>query len=154
MGATVRNVVNQRQLQFIISSPLGPVAKDLLKRGARVVTRARRNLGGNTGTGPRRVDTGLLRNSVLAQLQVRPNGLAVRVGTGIYYARYVHDGTGIYGPKHKVIKPKNGKFLMFRSNTYGAKRGKYRGFVFARSVKGMKPNPFLKNALPYAGKPG
>jgi hypothetical protein len=141
------HVFNHTQLKFIVSSPVGPVAKDLLKRGKRVESRAKRNLNGVSGA-PRRVNTGHLRNSIGTNLIVRPDGLGVRVGTGVAYALFVHDGTGLYGPKHAVIRPKHGKVLVFRSKIYGAKKGKHKGKVFAAFVRGMKPNPFLKDALP------
>jgi hypothetical protein len=145
--SSIYHVFNEAQLQFIFKSPAGAVAKDLIKRGKRVESRAKRNLAG-TGTHPRRINTGHLRASVGTNLLMRPQGLAVRVGTGVYYALYVHDGTGLYGPKHTLIRPKFSKVLVFRSKTYGAKKGKYAGLVFARHVRGMKPNPFLADALP------
>lgn len=145
--SSVRHVFNDAQLHYIISSPVGPTAKDLLKRGKRVESRAKRNLTGAAGA-PRRVNTGHLRASVGTNLLIRPDGLAVRVGTGVSYALYVHDGTGLYGPKHTVIRPKLGRVLVFRSKIYGAKRGKYAGKVVVTFVRGMKPNPFLRDALP------
>lgn len=147
MPAHITHKFNKAQLEKILTSPAGGVAKDLLKRGARVQSRARRNLSGTTGSGPRRVNTGLLRASIEVKLVPRPVDLAVRVGTGVYYAKWVHDGTGIYGPKKMPIKPTKARVLVFKSKVYGAKKGKYAGLVFAASVKGMKPNPFLKNAL-------
>lgn len=145
--SSVHHVFNEAKLREITKSPAGAVAKDLLKRGARVASRAKRNLTGASG-GPRRINTGHLRNSIGFNLISRPDGLAVRVGTGVYYALFVHDGTGIYGPKHTLIRPKQAKALVFRSKIYGAKHGKYKGLVFARYVRGMKPNPFLRDALP------
>lgn len=146
--ANVHHKVNKAKLEFILTSPIGAVAKDLLKRGARVESRAKRNLGGNTGTGPRRINTGVLRASVRSQLVVAPKNLAVRIGTGVYYAMWVHDGTGLYGPRHQLIRPRTAKALVFRSKIYGAKHGKFRGKVVVTSVRGMKPNPFLRDALP------
>lgn len=150
MPVHITHVFNQAQLETILTSPAGGVAKDLVKRGVRVQSRARRNLGGLTGSGPRRINTGLLRASIDVQLVLQPKDLAVRVGTGVYYARWVHDGTGLYGPKHSLIRPKQAKALVFRSKIYGAKKGKFAGKVVVKSVRGMKPNPFLKNALPSA----
>lgn len=144
----VTHKFNHAKLEFIMHSPLGAVAKDLLKRGHRVEARAKRNLSGIGGSGPRRVDTGLLRSSISVQLMVHPQGLAVRVGTNVLYSRYVHDGTGLYGPKRQLIRPKFAKVMVFRSKIAGAKKGKYKGLVFAKTTKGMKPNPFLKDALP------
>jgi hypothetical protein len=143
----VHHVFNDAQLQYILKSPSGAVAKDLIKRGARVESRAKRNLSGGI-SGPKRVNTGHLRSSIKSQLLVRPEGLAVRVGTSVRYARWVHDGTGLYGPFHTLIRPTRGKVLVWRSAVYGAKKGKWRGKVVVHSTKGMRPNPFLANALP------
>jgi hypothetical protein len=135
-------------LQYMFNSPTGAVAKDMLKRGKRVESAAKRNISGIGGSGPKRVDTGRLRSSIKVELVFRPEGQGVRVGTNLYYARYVHDGTGIYGPKKQVIKPKRAKALVFRSKLHGQKSGKFAGFVVVKSVKGMRPNPFLRDALP------
>jgi hypothetical protein len=145
--AHVTHVFNEAQFQFLLTSPLGGVAKDLIKRGARVESRAKRNLGGGTGTGPKRVNTGLLRASIHSQLFRHRETLGIRVGTGVYYALWVHDGTGIYGPKHTKITPKTAQVLVFRSKIYGAKTGRFAGRVVVRSVKGMRGNPFLADAL-------
>lgn len=65
--------------------------------------------------------------------------ITVRVGTGVFYALYVHDGTGLYGPKGAYIVPKTAKFLSWKLK--GGKR------VYALKVRGMKPNPFLRDAI-------
>lgn len=143
----VYHVFNEFEFQKLIKSPLGGVAKDLIKRGKRVESRAKQNLSGFTGSGPKRVNTGLLRNSISTHLISHPQGLAVRVGTGVYYALWVHDGTGIYGPRRMKIVPRSAHALVFRSKIYGAKTGRWRGFVVVKSVKGMRGNPFLKEAL-------
>lgn len=127
---------NRAALQAILLSPQGGVAKDLLRRGRKVANKAKRNLNEDF---PRRVDTGLLRSSVQAELVSLGGKVAVRVGTNVEYARFVHDGTGIYGPMGTPILPKNGKYLAWRN-----KAGK---MVYAKKVLGMKPNPFLKNAM-------
>jgi HK97 gp10 family phage protein len=54
------------------------------------------------------------------------------------YALYVHEGTGIYGPKKRPITPRSGKMLAWKS-----KGGTW---AFARSVKGIKPNPYMEKA--------
>lgn len=50
------------------------------------------------------------------------------------YAKFVHGGTGIYGPKKRKITPKKARAL---KTPYG----------FRKSIKGQKPNPYLKNAF-------
>ena len=125
----------------LLTTPQGGVARDMLRRGLLVETQAKRNIGGVGG--PRRVDTGRLRASISTQLLMRNGVPAVVVGTNVFYALWVHNGTGVYGPAHRLIRPKRARRLKFKpsgQNTY----------VYARFVVGMKPNPFLRNALPAA----
>lgn len=128
-------------VRALLTSPQGPVVRDLLRRGLLVETQAKRNLGGIGG--PKRVDSGLLRSKVAAVIVTRNGEPAVLVSANTFYARWVHDGTGVYGPRATPIRPKKGKFLRFRP------RGS-RKWIYARQVKGMRPNPFLANALPAA----
>jgi hypothetical protein len=64
---------------------------------------------------------------------------SVTVGTNLVYAKYVHDGTGIYGPLKRpiIILPTNKKALYWK----GAKHP-------VRKViqKGIRPNTFLSRA--------
>ena len=84
-------------------------------------------------------DTGALSASIKIK-QVNIDGaIAFQVGSELPYARFVHDGTGIYGPKGQMIKPKHAKVLRWQGPGGEA--------IFARQVKGMKPNPFLRDAL-------
>lgn len=116
-------------------------AQDLLKRGFKVQARARVLLGGGAGH-PKRVDTGALRSDIGVQLRTLGGHPVVRVGTNKKYARWVHDGTGIYGPHRRRITPTTKKALAFR--------GRNGRRVVVRSVRGMEKNEFLKDALPAA----
>lgn len=136
----VTHKLNHAEIQRILTSPSGPVAKALLVRGYRVQAQARKNLGGGT-SGPKRVDTGKLRTSISVELRRKGTAtLTVRVGTNVEYAIWVHDGTGIYGPMHRPIKPVSHRYLRFKPK--GSAK-----YVYAQSVKGMRPNPFLANAI-------
>jgi hypothetical protein len=128
-------------IRVLLTSPRRGVVQDLLRRGLLVETQAKRNLGGIGG--PKRIDTGRLRASIATQLVTRDGEPAVIVGTNVFYARYVHDGTGVWGPRHRLIRPVRRKRLRFKPK--GSSR-----FVYARFVVGMRPNAFLKNALPAA----
>lgn len=140
----VAQVVNQSAMQALLKGKNGPVARQALIRGIKVQTAARRNLGGGTGSGPKRVDTGLLRASISVQLRTWASGdIAVRIGTNVYYAFWVHEGTGIYGPRHTPIVPKRARYLRFKPKGMAK-------YIYRKSVKGMKPNPFLVKALPAA----
>lgn len=57
-----------------------------------------------------------------------------------FYGLYVHQGTGIYGPVGKPILPRNKKALFWEGLGHPVK-----------SVKGQKPNPFLKKAFDSEG---
>lgn len=146
MAVHIRHNIHQREVYALLHSPTRGVAKDMLRRGIRVQSQAKRNLGGGNGH-PRRINHSLLRNDISARLVVVRGLPAARVGTGKYYARWVHDGTGIYGPRKRRITPKRGKVLVFPSKTHGRRKGKYAGKVVVRSVKGMVGNPFLADAL-------
>lgn len=135
--------LNTTQLRALLNSPKGPVAKNLVKRAVRVESAAKRRISSN----PKRVDTGRLRSSIAWEVRIYGNMPIARIGTNVKYAKFVHDGTGIYGPYSTVIRPKHAKALKWKSKQYGAKKGKYKGFAFAKYTVGMKPNPFLKDAL-------
>ncbi len=55
-----------------------------------------------------------------------------------FYAIWVHNGTGLYGPLKKRIYPRTKKALAFMYK--GAK-------VVCQSTKGQRPQPYLKNAV-------
>lgn len=124
-------VAMRRQLQ----GPNSGMAHDLLRRGLRVQTDAKR-----------RVDvlTGHTRNSInIANVEQVVNGFSVtgvRVGSSLELAQLIHRGTGIYGPRGAPITARSGKLLVFTDRRTGR-------LVFARSVRGRRPNPFLKRAL-------
>lgn len=119
----------------MLQSRDGAVAKDLFRRGKKVEAKAKKNL----QRPPKRVDTGHLRSSIHTTLLTVGGLPAVQVGTTVFYAIYVHEGTGIYGPRGQPIRPINAKFLSWKS-----KKGQR---IFARQVLGMRPNPFLRDAM-------
>lgn len=140
MPNRVTHKLNHLQIEQLLTSPSGPVAKSLLVRGYRVQAQARKNLGGGA-SGPKRIDTGKLRASISVQLKRKSSRtLTVRIGTNVEYAIWVHDGTGLYGPMHRMITPKTKRYLRFKP--HGSNK-----YVFAKAVKGMRANPFLLNAL-------
>ncbi|HXG84086.1 MAG TPA: hypothetical protein VNI84_08670 [Pyrinomonadaceae bacterium] len=71
---------------------------------------------------------------------------------GFDYAVGVAEGTGIYGKKGKRIFPKKGKFLKIPiANLKGLSPERLAsakdGFIFVRSIKGQKANPFDKRSI-------
>jgi len=138
--AGISHTIHYGEVNRLLRSPTSAVARDMLRRGVRVQAQARRYLGGTDADHPKRVNTGNLRSTVYALPVVVDGAPGCRVGSRVWYASLVHSGTGLYGPRHRMITPKRGKVLVFRPK--GSNR-----VVYARKVRGMKPNPFLKDAL-------
>lgn len=126
-------------VRLLLASPQGGVAQDMLRRGLLVETQAKRNISGGGGY-PKRVDTGRARASINTQLVVRDGRPIAVVGSNVYYIRWIHDGTGIYGPRGRVIRPVRRRFMRWKPRGGGK-------WIYARKVRGMRPNPFLRNAL-------
>jgi len=76
------------------------------------------------------VDTGLLKNTI--RVEINDNVIELIMPE---YAIYLEYGTGIYGPLKRPITPKTAKALKFK---IGGKT------VFAKSIKGMTPQPFIR----------
>ncbi|MFF2650604.1 HK97 gp10 family phage protein [Streptomyces sp. NPDC058045] len=85
------------------------------------------------------VDNGQLRASIRDSVAVRGSTVVGEVYTDLEYAAYVHEGTGIYGPTGQPIRPVRARVLSWQP------RGGSR--MFAREVKGQRPQPFLLRAL-------
>ena len=86
------------------------------------------------------VDTGRLRSSWLVKHWgiTSGNRLVSTIYTDVNYANYVIMGTGIYAGKG-WITPKSKQFLRFR--------GRGGAWVFARRVRGQRPNNFVQDGL-------
>jgi len=67
---------------------------------------------------------------------VSPDGTKGILRATAKHAKFVHDGTGLYGPHHKKIVPVNKKALFWPGAEHPV-----------TSVKGIRPNPFFTKAL-------
>lgn len=115
-------------------SPAGPVGRKLQGYGRKTVTAAKRRAP---------VDLGALKASIgMSTLHTRQKTV-IRIGTNLQYGLYQELGTGVYGPKHRRIRPKRAKFLRFKPK--GSK-----DFVFARSVAGSPAHHYLRRALRFS----
>jgi len=94
----------------------------------RVASNARAN-------GP--VETGRLLSSLYSRVNADGSG---EVGVTARYGIWVHEGTGVYGPRHQRISPVRAPFLVFVPRGAGHR-------IFARSTAGQRPQPFLVEAL-------
>lgn len=85
---------------------------------------------------------------------------ALNPQTGVDYAGFIHDGTGVFGEKKQPIKPKHAKYLVFlrdgRPNPTtpdGWKKEAAAGnVIYAKEVQGIEGTPFLADGLLQAWK--
>lgn len=83
------------------------------------------------------VDTGRLAGSFQMD---NKDDLTYRIHSNVHYALYVHEGTGIYGPRGEPIYPTHARFLSF----YWKKTGQQ---MFLPYVLGMEPRPYGQWAM-------
>jgi hypothetical protein len=142
----VRVTLDRAEIERLLHSRAGPVVRRVEAITVAVEAAAKQRAP---------VDEGILRASIDHAILVTRGRVIGRVGTGLKYGLYQHEGTGIYGPRGRVITPKRGRFLVFESKgafgplPRGARRPAPGGrqLVFARKVRGTPKNPFLLDAL-------
>jgi phage gpG-like protein len=77
----------------------------------------------------------------------------VTVGTNVFYARWLQEGTGIYGPTGQRIFPKSAKALAFGGRVYSSVAGSpARPFLYiderqAQTIRGVFSS-YILNGLP------
>ena len=87
------------------------------------------------GTGGRFIAGGLTEGRIVARAQLT-------VAKEPRHAKWVHDGTGIYGPRGIKIRPRTKPAMFFEG--YGDFEGQK---IVAKRTKGQRPQPYLKNAF-------
>ncbi|NGO72274.1 HK97 gp10 family phage protein [Streptomyces boncukensis] len=86
------------------------------------------------------VDRGQLRASIRSETRQHGSQVVGEVWSSLEYAAYVHQGTGIYGPAGRPIRPRRARVLSWEPSGGG-------GRVYAREVRGQRPQPWLLEAL-------
>ncbi|MFE2934962.1 HK97 gp10 family phage protein [Streptomyces sp. NPDC059278] len=138
MTVRVNITLNEPEIERLLRSPDGDVARMVRRVADRTANLAR-------GMAP--VDNGPLRASIRVEMRYTGRQVKAWIYTPLEYGLYVHEGTGIYGPKGQMIRPKRGQYLVFESRnarTTAPGRGR---MVFAREVRGVRPRRYLLNAL-------
>ena len=137
----VEITINDAEVERLLRSPDG----DVYQAVKRVVEQTR-----NLAVGLAPVDDGPLRASLRTQMLATSREVKGWVYPNLEYALYVHEGTGIYGPRGTPIRPKRGRYLVFEArNARTTPRGRG-NLVFARQVRGQRPQRFLLEALKIA----
>lgn len=88
------------------------------------------------------VMTGAMIATLNKDIRVAP-GRSVRgiVESDDEAALWVQQGTGLFGPQHRPIVPRRSRVLRWPDRRRGS------GFVYAKSVAGQEPNPFMWRGL-------
>ncbi|MGI6565616.1 HK97 gp10 family phage protein [Methanosphaera sp.] len=80
-------------------------------------------------------------------------GATITFTNSAKYAKWVNEGTGIYGPRKQRIYPKNGRVLVFKpgrkyKGKYGPvpRKGKFRGKYVFPSIRGQKGQHYLEKS--------
>lgn len=81
------------------------------------------------------VDMGILRASIMSEVEVTQTAIVGRIGSSEEYAPYVHNGTGIYAVGGDGRKTPWAFYI---------RSGKYKGF---HVTVGQRPKPFLEYAI-------
>jgi len=114
------------------------VLRDLAERG-RAVARRAIELTALDVWGKIKEEAPVDHGRLAGSFQLEPiDDLTWRIASGVHYALYVHEGTGIHGPSGSPIVPQNASVLRFE---VGGRP------VFARSVEGQEPNPYADRAI-------
>lgn len=141
--AIVTVTTNHDAMAAFLYGPSGPMVRSVTVWGEQVRTLA-------TATAPR--DSGLLANSHTVRIGVAPGFAFAAITANTEYALFVMRGTGIHGPRGRIIRAPKGKVFRFQGNgghgplRRGAKPAPG-GIVFAKSHKGSPANPYLEEAL-------
>lgn len=115
-------------------SPAGEVGRYFSALGNRIAADARSNAP---------VDSGELRGSIRVEQMLTNTEIKTWVYSDLDYSIYVHEGTGIYGPSGSPIRPRRSRFLVFP----GRGGGRNGNLIFARQVRGQRPQRYLLDAL-------
>ncbi len=139
--------IDAAALRELLAGPTGPVWNDIRRRGNRVLMQAKANT-------PK--DTGVLKNSLIMEMVIDRGVPVARVGSNLKYAIYVHEGTGLYGPRKRYIRPVQAKVLRWPgiNNAYKQtggnrryKAGRTANYTYSMKSKGFPGRPFLRDAL-------
>jgi hypothetical protein len=149
----VAKIVGEQQLMNRLHAVGVQGSTGIMKRVA-AYTRGQlvRNMPRKTG-----LTAGSLRPTVLSPTKAEIHGSPVAV--------WIDIGTGLYGPQHHVITPRAAKALAFHVGTFGrggslrlsgsprsGKAGLGASLVIVRSVKGMKPRPYINRSVTEAAQ--
>lgn len=126
----VRVTYNEPEFYRVFRSPTGPYGRHMQDIVRQVANVARQQAP---------VQDGFLRASIATSVELRGGKMIGTVYSSLEYAIYVHEGTGLYGPRRAVIRPRRARALVFKLQGGPT--------VFAAYTRGQRPQRFLVDAL-------
>lgn len=146
MAYTVTVDLNRTEISAFLYTRAGPIVRNVTTLGQRVQRVAMRRVDH---------DTGKLAASIRVEVGSRPGFVYADIGSDLEYAIWHHEGTGIYGKRGRMIRPRSARFMRFKpgktprptTSGYRPARPDTRGIVYARQVRGQPPNRYLTSAL-------
>lgn len=137
MAVTVRVDLHRAQIHNFLYNPSGQVG-----RGVRRWSEQVRSLA--VARAPKA--SGRLTSSSSVTMNTHPGLVVGVVEFSAPHALWVHEGTGIFGPRGRPIRARAGRVMRFPTGAGG--RARRRGaFTYTREVKGQRPRPYLVSAL-------
>lgn len=137
MAYSVRVDLHQAAIRNFLYSPAGPIVRGVGRWAEQVRVAAIANA-------PK--DTGALASSSIIEMSTRPGFVVAEIGFMARHAMWVHEGTGIYGPRRRPIRSRRKK-MRFPNRGGGSRGGRPSPFVYVSSVRGQPGQPFLVYAL-------
>jgi phage gpG-like protein len=131
----------------------GSALRSIALQGAEDDLRVRANRVLNAARRLAPVDEGRLRASIAVEFSREGDTTVARIGSNLPYAMFVHEGTGLYGPRHAMIRPRAKQFMRWPvKNNSGSGNRRYSGgstssYAYARQTRGVPARPFLRDAL-------
>lgn len=143
MPVTVRVDLHHAQIRNFLYSPAGPVVRGVRRWSNEVRAFA-------IARAPKA--TGELAGSSSVTMNTHPGFVVGEVTFSARHAIWVHEGTGIYGPRGRPIRSRTGRMLRFPRGSGRLSRERRndpraRAFTYTRTVRGQRKNPFLVSAL-------
>jgi hypothetical protein len=137
VAAEVKLVLDGAAMDELLKGRDGPVVRHMTQVMDRTIVAARTHIHrGFIGPLMKGAGGATLENALLKRYSVTEAGPVGTVVAEKFYAYWVHEGNDPGGGR---IYPKHSKVLVFVVQNGN--------FVFAKSVKASKPNPFLRKGL-------
>lgn len=138
MAVSVHVDLNHAAIYQFLYSPGGPIVRGVNRWSQEVRSLA-------VARSPK--SSGHLAGSSSVEMNTHPGFVVGVIRFSARHALWVHEGTGIYGPRGRPIRRRGGGLMKFPTGAGGGSRARGRAFTYTRTARGQRPQPFLVSAL-------